>query len=48
MFYLSTLRKISDDGVTFRSHLDGTTHTDDPGALHKGAGGSRQLIWHVL
>ncbi|HOI82117.1 MAG: tRNA guanosine(34) transglycosylase Tgt [Thermovirgaceae bacterium] len=30
VFSLSTLRKISDDGVTFRSHLDGTTHLMTP------------------
>ena len=30
VFSLSTLREISDDGVTFRSHLDGTTHLMSP------------------
>ena len=30
VFSLSALRKVSDEGVTFRSHLDGTTHLMTP------------------
>ena len=30
VFSLSPLRQISDEGVTFRSHLDGTAHTLTP------------------
>jgi queuine tRNA-ribosyltransferase len=30
VFSLSELRKISEDGVTFRSHLDGSTHVFSP------------------
>jgi queuine tRNA-ribosyltransferase len=30
VFSLSQLRKISEDGVTFRSHLDGSTHVFSP------------------
>jgi queuine tRNA-ribosyltransferase len=32
VFSLSALRKISDDGVVFRSHLDGSEHTLTPGS----------------
>src|SRR6266436_3386905 len=31
VFSLSGLRKISEDGVTFRSHLDGSSHLFTPG-----------------
>ena len=30
VFSLSQLRKVTDDGVTFRSHLDGSSHTFTP------------------
>ncbi len=30
VFSLSELRKVTDDGVTFRSHLDGSSHTFTP------------------
>jgi queuine tRNA-ribosyltransferase len=30
VFSLESLRQISDDGVTFRSHIDGSTHTFTP------------------
>ena len=30
VFSLSGLRTLTDDGVTFRSHLDGSTHTFTP------------------
>ena len=33
VFSLSKLRKISDDGVSFQSHLDGTTYLPHPGKL---------------
>jgi queuine tRNA-ribosyltransferase len=33
VFSLSGLRKIDDDGVTFRSHLDGSTHRFTPEAV---------------
>ena len=30
VFSLSELRKVNEDGVTFRSHLDGSSHTLRP------------------
>ena len=38
---LGDLRVVDEDGVTFRSHLDGSIHRFTPGARHRGPGGAR-------
>ena len=38
---LSKLRKIDEDGVTFQSHIDGSTHRADAGALDRDPGPAR-------
>ena len=38
---LSALRKIDETGVTFQSHIDGSTHVLTPGALHRDPGPAR-------
>ena len=38
---LGDLRVVDDDGVTFRSHLDGSIHRFTPGARDRGPGGAR-------
>ena len=35
VFSLSALRKVDEDGVSFRSHLDGKPHAPDPGGGHQ-------------
>ena len=39
---LSDLRAVDDDGVTFRSHLDGSVHRFTPGAFDRRPGGARR------
>ena len=34
VFSLNKLRQVSEEGVRFRSHLDGSSHFFSPGALH--------------
>ena len=38
---LGDLRVVDEDGVTFRSHLDGSIHRFTPGARHRRPGGAR-------
>ena len=38
---LSQLRKLDEKGVTFRSHIDGSAHRDDAGALDRDPGPAR-------
>ena len=47
VFSLSSLRKISDDGVVFRSHLDGSEHTFTPESaveIQRALGGDIMMV----
>ena len=48
VFSLAGLRDIDDDGVTFRSHIDGSTHRFTPGKRHHHPGKIRGRYHYVF
>ncbi len=44
---LSQLRKLTEQGVAFRSHLDGSMHELTPGTLDRNSGAARRRYFHA-
>ena len=47
VFSLALMRKLDADGVTFRSHIDGSLHRFTPGERHRQPGGAGRRHHHV-